>query len=114
MPDNPLSNRDLARKLLGQKVVAYRRELATISGGALAGLFLSQACYWSDRTSDPAGWFWKTQEQWEDETGLTRKEQETARRHLREREMIEEKREGLPALLWFRVRWDIIVDALID
>lgn len=63
---------------------------------------LSQAWYWKDRTADPAGWFYKTQKEWQEETGLTRYEQETARRALRERGFLEEKT-APPYRLYFRI-----------
>ena len=46
------------------------------------------------------------------ETGLTRWEQETARRALRQAGLLEEWRVGMPAKLWFRVCPDAILRAL--
>jgi hypothetical protein len=88
-------------KQLLKHPVAYHRIFARVGGGATAGLMLSQAWYWSDKGDD--GWFYKSQEEWEEETGLTRTEQETARRNLREKGLLEEKRAGMPARLYFRV-----------
>jgi hypothetical protein len=101
----------LVRELL-QRPIAYHRALASIGGGALAGLFLSQAWYWSGRTDDADGWFYKTRDEWTEETGLTRDEQETARKRLRSRQLLEEKRAGVPARLYFRVRVDALIEAL--
>lgn len=100
-------------KLL-DRPIAYHRVFCTIAGSATAGLLLSQMYYWSRNVTatERGGWFWKSEEDWEEETGLTRREQQTARAHLRGRGLIEEKREGLPARLWFRVRRDHIVGAL--
>jgi hypothetical protein len=83
--------------------IAFRRAFATITGSANAGLMLSQAFYWSHRTKDSEGWFYKTQADWEKETALSRSEQETARRRLRATTFWHEKRRGLPAKLYFRV-----------
>ncbi|MEO1438844.1 MAG: hypothetical protein AAFV33_00490, partial [Chloroflexota bacterium] len=33
-----------------------------------AALFMNQVLYWTDRTTDPEGWFYKTYEDWEGET----------------------------------------------
>ena len=52
---------DLLRELL-DRLISFHRILAKGSGGATVGLFLSQAFYWSRRTDNPEGWFWKTQE----------------------------------------------------
>ena len=35
---------------------------------------LNQVIYWSDRTDDPDGWFWKTYADWYEEIGLTERE----------------------------------------
>jgi hypothetical protein len=102
----------IAQELL-QRPIAFHRSFARIGGGVTAGLMLSQAWYWSQRTKNVEKWFYKTQEQWESETGLTRREQETARRNLKERGLIEEKLAGVPARLHFRVNVETLFDALL-
>ena len=84
--------------------VSFHRCLVPISGGLTAALMLSQAI-WSSEGLDPAdqGWFTKSQEAWMDETGLTRWELESARRALRSAGLMEERRAGLPARIWYRV-----------
>ncbi len=73
--------------------VAYQRAFAVVGGGACAGILLSQAWYWTPRADKKcAGWFYKTVEEWEVETGLTYSEQKKARKELKERGLIEEKR----------------------
>jgi len=106
-PDDqpPISPHDLL-DLLGtllDRPVGFHRALADVGGGATAGLFLSQALYWSRRTTDRAGWFWKTQQEWQAETALTRREQETARARLRATGVLQERHAGVPAKLYFRV-----------
>ncbi len=83
--------------------IAYHRIFATISGGALQGLFLSQIFYWTPRTKDPNGWFYKSQTEWEQETGLTRYEQETAREKLKAKGLLQEKKGGIPCRLFYRL-----------
>jgi len=84
--------------------VTFHRCLVPVAGGVTAALMLSQAI-WLTETVDPAsdGWFMCSQEQWTQETGLTRWEQETARRALRRAGLLEERRSGMPARLWFRI-----------
>ena len=93
--------------------VSFHRCLVPITGGVTAALMLSQAI-WMTQTIAPAanGWFSKSQDQWTDETGLTRWEQETARRALRSAGFVEERRVGMPAKLWFRVRPEVVWRAL--
>lgn len=102
---------DLLRELL-DRPISFHRILAKVSGGATVGLFLSQAFYWSRRTDNPEGWFWKTQEEWEEETSLTRREQETARARLKALGILQEKRAGVPAKLYFRLDLDRLFSLL--
>jgi hypothetical protein len=93
--------------------VTFHRCLVTITGSVTAALMLSQAITWTE-TLAPAsgGWFCKSQEEWFEETGLSRWEQQTARRVLRESNFIDERKLGLPAKLWFRVNKSPIWQAL--
>jgi hypothetical protein len=93
---------DTIEELL-DRPIAFNRAYAAIAGGALAGLFLSQAVYWSKRTDNHQGWFWKVQDEWNEETAMTRSEQETVRKKLIARGLMEEQRRGLPAKLFYRI-----------
>jgi len=92
--------------------IAFQRSFVTLTGSINAALMLSQAVYWHLRTDNKEGWFYKTQEQWEEETGLSRYEQESARKRLKELGFWEEKREGLPAKMFFRVNERLLQDQL--
>lgn len=110
-------------KLL-DRPIAFHRIFAELTGSVTAGLMLSQAVYWSGqtktgerRTIDPDGWFWKTQEDWFEETRLTRKEQETARKHLRSLgagDVWEEEVKGLPRRLYYRLDLEKLQSLLLD
>lgn len=90
--------------LLTSRPVAYRPAMARAVGGVTAGLLLAQLIYWSTRLPpERAGWLWKTVAEMEDETGLSRYEQETARKKLREIGVLAEKKAGMPARIWYRV-----------
>ena len=93
--------------------VSFHRCLVPVAGGVTSVLMLSQAI-WTTQTLDTAegGWFMQSQEQWTQETGLTRWEQETARRALRRAGLLEERRVGMPAKLWFRVCADVVSHTL--
>lgn len=84
--------------------IAFQRAFVTVTGSINAALLLSQIVYWSQRTSDPDGWFYKTQADWRDETGLTRRELDTARKALRELGLIAEELRGLPAVVHFQLQ----------
>jgi hypothetical protein len=120
MPERSLGNSSTAPNGLDERLldrvltrpIAFHKVFADIAGSITAGLMLSQAYYWTPRTRDPDGWFYKTQREWEDETGLTRCEQETARRRLRDKGLVEERLKGIPARLYFRVNKKEIVAAI--
>ena len=91
--------------LLGRHI-AFHRRLVDVTANVKAALLLSQAIYWTRHGRDiaeNAGWFWKTAEQWQRETGLSAKEQTTARDLLRHLSLVEESRMGIPARLHFRL-----------
>ena len=83
--------------------IAFQRVFVTLTGSINAALMLSQANYWACRTKDPAGWFYKTGDEWQEETGLTRREREDARKKLRSIGILEEKLTGVPAKLHYRL-----------
>lgn len=93
--------------------IVFHRSYVPIAGGITAALFLSHAGYaCEDLPKDHDGWFVRSQAEWERDTGLTRREQETARRLLRERGLLEERRVGMPAVLWYRVNWARLRESL--
>ncbi len=97
---------------IGRNAVRYRPQLALACGDAKAALLLSQAVYWhfiqakSGKTS-----FWKTEAEWTREIGLTRREQETARKKLRELGFITEAKHGPPYHVHYAVNIREIVRA---
>ena len=93
--------------------VTFHRCLVPVAGGVTAALMLSQAIWLTDIVAPASdGWFMCSQEQWTQETGLTRWEQETARRALRRAGLLVERRLGMPAKLWFRVCPGAVMRAL--
>jgi hypothetical protein len=92
--------------------IAFQRCLIPICGSVTAALMLSQAIYWCQRTHRGDGWFYKTHEEWFDETGLTRHQQVTARKLLRKTGFWLENRRGIPAKLYFNVKFDLLAKAL--
>lgn len=99
----PRLNPELLLQILDLPV-SFHRCLVPITGSVTAALLLSQAIC-TAQEADPTlnEWFSKSQDEWREETGLSRWEQETARRVLREAGFLEEQRFGMPAKLWYRV-----------
>ena len=102
--------------------VSFHRCLVPICGSVTAALLLSHAIgttqeaeagHFADPQRDIVdGWFTLSQDQWTRETGLSRWEQETARRLLRQAGLLAERREGMPARVWFKVDKAAIAQAL--
>jgi hypothetical protein len=99
------------RRLL-DRPIAFHRVFVTITGSVTAALFLSQAFYWTPRTNNPDGWFYKTGMEWEEETGMGRREQETARKLLKKLNLLEERLWGIPARLHYRINKSALAEAL--
>jgi len=88
---------------IGRPVVYYP-SLNAITGGVAATVFLANLFQWSGTQRDPNGWIFKTQEEIEVETGLSRREQETARKQLRTATLLKEERRGVPARLYYLIQ----------
>jgi hypothetical protein len=91
--------------------VTYYASLNPITGGVLPTLFACQLLFWTGKDDDLEGWIYKTQEEWTGEIGLSRWEQESARRELRKRGLLEERYKGLPRRLEYRLKIDAINEA---
>ena len=101
-------------QMIPDKPIAFNRDFVNLGIGITGALFLSQAIYWSKRTKNKNKWFYKTAKEWEEETGMTRKEQETARKKLKALNIIEEKRKGVPAKLHYRVNYTQLSELLTN
>ena len=84
------------------RAIAYRPNLARLFGGVIAEIFFEQIFYWQDK-ADPVLGVYKTQEELEIETGLSRKEQETARKLLREKGVLIETHKRLEHRVYYKI-----------
>lgn len=115
-PSNRLTRQAIAGQVgtvstaLGQSYVSYHPLLATVTGNVKAALFLSHAISWSryvhKSQPDRDGWFWLRTADWHEGAGLSGREQATARIILKGMGILEEKRIGVPAKIWYRVNLD--------
>lgn len=122
----------LIASLLGDgEVIAFRPAIARALRSATSALFLCQAAYWQSIAGAGKWWYKlrdaerdqdkkmvpptnKSKQSWEWETGLTRAQQEDARTHLRELGLLEERRAGVPARLYYRVNLDELEKFLLQ
>ena len=100
------NHRQKVKDMLPNRVVGYSPDLARIVGGATIGLFLSQLLFLSDKGANPEGWVYKSEQEMGKETGLTKREQQTARRKLLALGVIAIMRGGWKNTYHFKVLWE--------
>lgn len=85
--------------------IAYYPKLAIFLGSVNATIFLCQLFYWEGKQDDKdGGWIFKTQKEITEETGLSRRETDTARRVLCEKEILVETVRGVPPKMHFLIQ----------
>jgi hypothetical protein len=84
--------------------IVFQRIFVTMTGSVTAALMLSRAISITENL-DPAtnGWFEQTSDEWERDIGLSRFEQQTARRVLKETGYLQEARRGIPGRIIYWV-----------
>jgi hypothetical protein len=100
------THRQKIKDMLPNRVVGYSPDLARIVGGATIGLFLSQLLFLSDKGNNPEGWVYKSETEMGQETGLTKREQQTARRKLLALGVITIMRGGWKNTYHFKIIWE--------
>jgi len=104
-------NQQLILSLLSTSPVAFNPDLARLTSSVKTGLFLSQLLYWSDRGSDEE-WIYKTICEFEEETSLSRREQDGAIKKLKSLKILEVKLKGVPAKRHFHVDIDQLIELM--
>jgi hypothetical protein len=100
------NHRQKVKDLLPNRTVGYSPDLARAVGGATIGLFLSQLLFLSDKGHDPNGWVYKSEQEMGRETGLSKREQQTARRKLLALGVIAIERRGFKFTYHFKIIWE--------
>ena len=99
---------------VGDFVIAYRPYLSKIAGSTTAGVLLCQLLFWHRRSAHEGFWIrGKSVDVIEEETGLTRHEQPTARKNLRVRRILHEKH-GYGNALQFRLDLARLMQLIAD
>src|ERR1022692_3111078 len=91
--------------------IAYHRCFVTLTGSVKGAIMLSQAFYWQARAKQDDGWWYKTAEEWTEETGLTQHEQRSARRDCA-KWLLSDLR-GVPATLYWKLDEDALMSDLL-
>jgi hypothetical protein len=100
------NHRQKVKDILPHRVVGYSPDLARMVGGATIGLYLNQLLFLSDKGANIEGWVYKSEAEMGKETGLTKREQQTARRKLLSLGVIAIMRGGWKNTYHFKVLWD--------
>lgn len=102
-------------ELIGCRPVAYWPYLARRVGGAKSAIMLSQLLYWNGDVSviKRDGWILKSVEGMEEETGLTKLEQQTARKMLKDLGIVDSILKGIPRIWHYRIDMDLLAENLI-
>jgi hypothetical protein len=100
------SHRQKVKDMLPNRVVGYSPDLARIVGGATTGIYFSQLLFLSDKGANLEGWVYKSEAEMGQETGLTKREQQTARRKLLSLGVITIMRGGWKNTYHFKVIWE--------
>ncbi|OGN09854.1 MAG: hypothetical protein A3J46_04705 [Candidatus Yanofskybacteria bacterium RIFCSPHIGHO2_02_FULL_41_11] len=89
-------------EILGRGVIAYHASLAKALGSAKAGIFVGQLLYWYGK-GRKGEWIYKTIKEMQEETYLSRREQEGAIKIAKEKGVLEVRLLGIPAKRHFRI-----------
>src|ERR687894_2563539 len=106
------SHRQKVKDMLPNRVVGYSPDLARMVGGATTGLFLSQLLFLSDKGANTDGWVYKSEAEMGKETGLSKREQQTARRKLLALGVIQIVRRGFKFTYHFRIVWERLLQVI--
>lgn len=96
--------------------IAYQPAFAQLRAGKVksgptAAVLLSQFVYWHNRMDGE--WMYKTREDIKKETGLSRDEQETARKRLIALGVLQEELRGVPATLHYKINTERLEQLLL-
>lgn len=100
-------------KFFKTKASAYQPGLIRLYGPT-TGILLYQLLYWNGKQVNKSGWIFKTVKQIQSETGLSRSNQETAVRHLRNLDIIEYKLAQVPAKRHFKLQLGQLDKSVIE
>jgi hypothetical protein len=107
------THRQQIKDMLPNRVVGYSPDLAQIVGGATIGLYLSQLLFLSDKGANTDGWVYKSEAEMGKETGLSKREQQTARRKLLALGVIAIMRGGWKNTYHFKIIWEKLYQVIV-
>ncbi len=100
-------------RALGTKPILFNPDLARMLGDIKAGLFFSQLLFWWKKGREP-DWIYKTIKEIEEETSLTRREQDRAINICRSKGIIRVKLKGYPPKRHFQIDLDELTELIMS
>jgi len=96
--------------------ITIDRAFIKLGVGVTGALFLSQIIDvdYRIKNHDEDKHVCKTAKEWEEETGMTMYEQKTARKKLKRLGVLEEKRKGVPAKMYYKLNIDRLQELMED
>jgi hypothetical protein len=88
--------------------IAFHPIFVDLVGNIGGAVFLSQLIYWTSRGKLADGWIYKTYAEWHEETRCSRRDIDNARAKLKELGILEEKLQGVPATMHYRLDLDAL------
>lgn len=99
--------------LVAQPPIAFHRSFVDVTGSATTALLLSICIEQAESALSSEGWFSVSAQDWENRSGLSRKEQATARKNLKDMHLLEERKTSFPATLEVRIKFDRLSSLLL-
>lgn len=90
------------------RAVAFYPNLARALGSVEAALFFAQLFYWQDKTSDEDLGVFKSKEEWQEETGLCRSEQDRAVKRLEHFGLLTRTHKRLEHRMYYQLDFDAV------
>ncbi len=109
-PDESLSI-SYGMKLIGRPI-AYYPEIAKAIGSVKTAIFLCQFMYWQGKGQSNE--IYKSSKEILEETGLSYEEQRSARRLLKELNILNEVIKGIPPTIHFEFNWNVLDELLMN
>jgi len=97
-----------------KKPIAFYPQLSIELGDIPSAIYYQQLYYWSDKGKRNDGWFYKTVKEMEDETTLSRYQQDKARKTLLRRGFIEAKKMMANGSPTYHYRCLVMMDFMIS
>jgi hypothetical protein len=92
------------------RAVAYYPNMARALGTIEAAIFFAQLFYWQDKCGDEELGVYKTKEDWQEETGLSFKEQDRAIARLEHFGLLERSYKRIEHRMYYKLHMDSVND----